>query len=103
MPSPLLRLNSAIVLKVWRKPAGQPHQFNIALALPLQASARLHPIEITVDIDLEQHGRVVRRLAGARRRGSFESEGCQFEFFDECVNNPHSVVFSDEVIETLWQ
>jgi hypothetical protein len=46
---------------------------------------------------------VVRRSPGACRRSAFESEGCQFEFFDECVDNPHRIIFSDKVIETFRQ
>jgi hypothetical protein len=48
-------------LEVWRKPAGQPHKSDVALALPLQTTARLHAIKITADIDLEQYCGVVRK------------------------------------------
>ncbi|MGF6446454.1 hypothetical protein QF002_007330 [Paraburkholderia youngii] len=90
-------------LEVWRKPAGQPHQFDIALALPLQTTARLHAIEIAVDIDLEQHCRVVRRSTSDCRRGAFKSQRNQLEFFNECVDDPDGIVFCNKVIETLRQ
>src|SRR5947208_4820166 len=32
-------------LEVWHQAAGQPNQFDVALAFPFQAPARLHPIE----------------------------------------------------------
>ena len=41
-------------LEVRHQAAGQPHQLDIALALPLQAPARLHPIEVSVDVNLQQ-------------------------------------------------
>src|SRR5277367_1896455 len=41
-------------LEVWHQAAGQPDQLDVALALPFQASARLHPIEVAVDINLQQ-------------------------------------------------
>src|ERR1700738_3749618 len=48
-------------LEVWHQAAGQPHQLNVALALPLQAPARLHPIEVSVDVNLQQRRRMVGR------------------------------------------
>jgi len=50
-------------LEVRHQLAGQPNQLNIALGLALQAPARLDPIAIAVDVDLEQHRRVVGRPA----------------------------------------
>jgi hypothetical protein len=40
-------------LEVRHQAAGQPHQLDVALALPFQAPARLHPIEVSVDINLQ--------------------------------------------------
>src|SRR6266403_4730289 len=41
-------------LEVRHQAAGQPNQLDVALALPLQAPARLHPIEVSVDVNLQQ-------------------------------------------------
>src|SRR5262249_25682165 len=46
-------------LEVRRQLPGQPDHLDIALALPLQASARRNPIEVAVDIKLEHHARMV--------------------------------------------
>src|SRR6266446_1138936 len=46
-------------LEVWHQAAGQPDQLDVALALPLQAPARLHPIEVSVDVNLQQCRRMV--------------------------------------------
>src|SRR6266550_2269419 len=48
-------------LEVWHQAAGQPDQLDVALALPLQAPARLHPIEVAVDVNLQQ----CRRTSGS--------------------------------------
>ena len=40
---------------------GQLHQINVALALPFQAAARLHPIEISVVVNLQQRRRMLGR------------------------------------------
>src|SRR5205814_6444043 len=45
-------------LEVRHQAAGQPNQLDIALALPLQAPARLHPIEISVDVNRQQRRRM---------------------------------------------
>src|SRR5262249_49648010 len=63
-------------LEVRRQLPGQPDHLDIALALPLQASARRNPIEVAVDIKLEHHARMVagsppvERLNATRRRRS---------------------------------
>jgi len=41
-------------LEVGRQVPSEPHDFNVALGLPLQPAARLHPIQIAVDVQLEQ-------------------------------------------------
>src|SRR3954447_16222413 len=48
-------------LEVRHQAAGQPNQFDVALALPLQAPARLHPVEVAVDVNLQQRRRMVGR------------------------------------------
>jgi hypothetical protein len=39
-------------LVVGDEPAKQPHQLDIAAGLALEPPARLHPVEIAVDIEL---------------------------------------------------
>src|SRR5262249_46360811 len=40
-------------LEVGRQPPGQPHQLDIALRFPFEPPARLHAVEIAVEIDLQ--------------------------------------------------
>src|SRR5215470_2141887 len=54
--------------------AGQPHQLDIALALPLKPPARLNAIEISVNIDLQQRGRMIRRPARCERGNAVKPE-----------------------------
>jgi hypothetical protein len=51
-------------LEVRHQAAGQPHQLDVALALPLQAPARLHPVEVAVDVNLQQRRWMVGRPSG---------------------------------------
>ena len=43
------------------EPSRQPHHFQIAASLTLQPPARLDPVEIAVDVELEHRRRMIRR------------------------------------------
>src|SRR5207247_8788006 len=81
----------------------QPHQLDIALRFALQAAAGLDTVEVAVDVDLEQNRRVVGRPPCRRRLRAFKAQGLQIELVDERVDDAHWVVFTDVVVETLWQ
>ena len=51
-------------LVIGSKPARQPHHLNVAPSLTLKPAARLNPIEIAVDVELQQDRRMIRRPAG---------------------------------------
>ena len=48
-------------LVIGSKPARQPHHFKIASSLSLKPPARLNPIEIAVNMKLQQDRRMIRR------------------------------------------
>ncbi len=54
---------------------GEPDQFYVALRLSLQPSAGLDAVQVPVDVDLEQRGRVIRRPACLGGLGALESPG----------------------------
>lgn len=90
-------------LEVRGQPACQPHQLDVALALPLHASTGLDTVEVAVDIDLQQHSRVIRGAARQCRRQAIEAQSLQVKFADECVDHSDRVVLGDEVVKALWQ
>ena len=47
--------------EVRHQAAGQPNQLDVALALPLQPPARLHPIEVSVNVNPQQRRRMIGR------------------------------------------
>jgi len=65
-------------------------------------AVRRNPIQVAVDVDLEQHRRKVRRppCCGCIRQ---QSQLLQIELFDEGVDRADRVVVSDIVVETLGQ
>src|SRR5215472_6435989 len=40
-------------LEIGRQPPGQPHQLDIALRFPFEPPARLHAVEIAVEVNLQ--------------------------------------------------
>src|SRR2546423_8278781 len=96
MASPLSFRKSAIVLKSGI--AGQPNQLDIALALPLQAPARLHPIEISVDVNLQQRRRMVGRPSCCRWLDATKAEPCQIKLIDKDIDRPDRIILTQIVV-----
>src|SRR2546429_5190045 len=46
-------------LVIGNKAAREPHHLNVAAGLALEPAARLDPIEIAVDVELQQHRRMI--------------------------------------------
>src|SRR5262249_47955193 len=54
-------------LVIGNETAGQPHHLDVASSLTLEPAARLNPIEIAVDVELQQDRRMIRRPDGCLR------------------------------------
>ena len=61
-------------LEVRRQAPGQPHQLDVALRLPLQPPARGDLVDVAVDVDLQQHRRVVGRPARRLRKRTIKPQ-----------------------------
>src|SRR3981081_2904254 len=61
-------------LEVRHQTAGQPNQLDVALAFSLQAPARLHPIEVSVDVNLQQRRRMIGRPSCRLRLNAVKAE-----------------------------
>src|ERR1022692_2542888 len=86
-------------LEVRHQAAGQPHQPAITLALQLQASARLHPIEVSVDVNLQLRRRMVGRPTRCEGLNAVEAELDQIQPIDKDINRPHRIVLAHIVIQ----
>src|SRR5271170_5757921 len=58
-PAVLAEVGNRLVIR--SEPTGQPHHLDIAPSLALKPPARLNPIEIAVDVQLQQDRRMIRR------------------------------------------
>src|SRR5213082_568037 len=88
-------------LEVRHQPAGQPNQLDIALALALQAPARLHPIEISVDVNLQQRRRVIGRPSCRFRCNALKAQFAQIKLVDKDIDRPDWIVLAQIVIQPL--
>jgi hypothetical protein len=75
------RMDAAIVLAEVRdglvigdEPPNQPHHLDVAAGLPLQPSARPHPVQVAVDVELEQDCGMIGRPAGRLGHDTVEPE-----------------------------
>src|SRR5438128_4489980 len=66
-------------LEVWHQAAGQPNQLDVALAFSFQAPARLHPVEVSVDVNLQQRRRMIGRPSCRLRLNSAKVQAGQIK------------------------
>ena len=81
------------------KATRKPHQLNVAPGLTLEPAARLNPIEIAVDVELQQDRRMIRRPAGCLRIDPAEPKLVKIEFVDKNVDHASGIVFADPVFK----
>ncbi len=81
--------------------AGQPHDLDSAPGLPLKPAARLNPVQLAVDIELQQHGRMIARSAGRQWFNSLKPELTEIELIDKHIDHPHRIVGTDPVFQLL--
>ncbi len=63
--------------------------------------ARLDPVEIGVDIELQQIRRMIARPAGRPRRNPVKPQAAKIELIDKNIDHPHRVVVTDSVFQPL--
>src|SRR5450432_1686515 len=87
--------------EVGRQTASQPDQLDVALAFPFKAAARLNPIEVAVDIELQQCRGMIGRPTRGVRQDAIEAETAQPQLIDENIDRPNRVVVADIVVKQL--
>jgi len=86
---------------VWGQTPRQPHHLDIAPGLALEPTARLNPIEIAVDVELQQYRRMIRRPPGCLGIDPAEPKSGQIELLDENVDHPNSIGLADPVFQAF--
>src|SRR5207342_1285470 len=86
-------------LEVRHQAAGQPNQLDVALAFSLQAPARLHPIEVSVDVNLQQRCRMIAWPSCCLRLNTAETQPRQIKLIDKDINRPNRIILAQIVIQ----
>src|ERR1700721_2958333 len=87
--------------EVRHQAAGQPNQLDVALALPLQAPARLYPIKVSVDVNLQQRRRMVSRPSRRLRLYAAKAQLGQIKLIDKDIYRSNRIVLAQIVIQPL--
>ncbi len=85
------------------EPTQQPHHLDIASGFSFEPPARLHPVQITVDVKLQQNRGMVRRPTSRRRLNSLEAHLGQIERIDKCIDDANRITVVNEIIEAFGQ
>jgi hypothetical protein len=67
----------------------------------LKPTARPNPVQIAIDIQLQQIARRVAGTAHRLRRNATKSRRRQVESIDESVDEPHWIVGADIIVHSL--
>jgi len=85
-------------LEVWHQAAGQPHQLDVALALPFEAPARLHPIEVSINVNLQRRRRMAGRPSCRLWLDAAKAQPGQIKLIDKNIDRPDRIVLAQIVV-----
>jgi hypothetical protein len=88
-------------LVIGSEPTQQPHDLDIASGLAFEPTARLHPVQIAVDVQLEEERGVIRWPASCFGIDPAEPKLGQIEFIDEDVDETNWIVLADPVFHAF--
>ena len=83
------------------EPTQQPHDLDIASGFSFEPPARLHLVQIAVDVQLEENRGMVRRPAGCLGIDPAEPKLGQIEVVDEDVDDANWIVLADPVFHAF--
>jgi hypothetical protein len=81
----------------------QPRHLDVAAGLAFEPPARLHPVEIAVDVELQECRRMIARPPHLRRRDAVEPEFGAMKPIDKGVDRPNRIVRVDPVVQAVWK
>ena len=83
------------------KTAQQPQHFEIAAGFSFKPPARLHPVQIAINVELEQDRRMIRRPARRRRIDPFKCHLTQIQPVNKDVDHTNRIVLADPVLHAF--
>ena len=91
------------MLEVGSQATQQPDHFQIARGLRLEPSAGAHPIDVSINVELKQIGRIVARSARIFRLNAPETRFLQVTLINERLNEAHRIFSTDVIINCYRQ
>src|SRR5512132_748760 len=88
-----------MVLKSGRKPRSSHITSRLRVAPPAGA----HPIDVSINVELKQIGRIVARSARVFGLNAPETRFLQVTLINERLNETHRVFSTDIIINCYWQ
>jgi hypothetical protein len=82
-------------LEVGRQPPGQPHQLNVALRFAFQPPARLHTVQVAVEVNPSATSKNGRQAGPSPPGGVRKPQGGKVELVDENLDHPNGVLLAD--------
>jgi len=73
------------------------------LRLALQPTAGWNPVQIPIDVNLEEHRRVVCRPSCVSRFRATESQLNEIELVDKHIHRSNGIVLSNPIFQPLWK
>jgi hypothetical protein len=87
---------------VWRAKLIVQAQVLAGCSIPSnRLASRLNPVEIAVDVELQQHRRMIRRPTSRLGSDPVKSKLGEVEFLDKCVDHPDRIVLADPVLQAF--
>ena len=88
-------------LVIGNQAAREPHHLNVAPSLTLKPAARLNPVQIPVDVQLQQGRRMVGGSASNLRLHPAKPKRGKIEFVGKDVNHPNWIVLADPIFQAF--
>jgi hypothetical protein len=79
----------------------EPHDLNVAPRLPLQPAARLHPVQIAVDVELQVNRRMIGRTARVLRINAPETQSAKIRTLDNGLGHTDRIALADPVLKAF--
>src|SRR5262249_4936350 len=95
----LAKIGNRLVIR--NQPTGEPHRLNVAPGLTLKPPARLNPVEIAVDVELQQHRWMVGGSSGCFRIDTAEAKLCKIELVDKDINRANRIILANPIFQAF--
>jgi hypothetical protein len=86
---------------IGNQPTGEPHHLNVASCLAFKPTARLNPIEVTIDVELQQYRWMVGRPAGCLGIDTIELKLRQIELVDKDIDRANRIILANPIFQTF--